>query len=60
NQIIPFFTIAAGNLVVYFYSQYNPDKSDHLKQMLNVVTSGLFTASHATYQGILSYVFIGS
>ncbi|CAG8468274.1 17254_t:CDS:10 [Cetraspora pellucida] len=53
-EIIPLFSAGAGNLLVYIFSQFSSD-SDDFKQMLNVVSSGLFTATHTSFSGIFAF-----
>ncbi|CAG8465611.1 1061_t:CDS:2, partial [Cetraspora pellucida] len=53
-EIIPLFSAGAGNLLIYIFSQFSSD-SDNFKQMLNVVSSGLFTATHTSFSGIFAF-----
>ncbi|RIB09143.1 hypothetical protein C2G38_2268668 [Gigaspora rosea] len=60
SQIIPFIVVGIGNLVLYIYSQYGTTEYDKLKLMINVVTGGLFTASHTSFSSIFAFSNIGN
>ncbi|CAG8753672.1 12531_t:CDS:2, partial [Gigaspora rosea] len=56
NQIIPFFAIAAVNFVLYTFSQFGgKTESEDLILMINIATSGLFSATHSSFSSIFAF-----
>ncbi|RIB22651.1 hypothetical protein C2G38_2140120 [Gigaspora rosea] len=61
NQIIPFFAIAAVNFVLYTLSQFGgKSESEDLIQMINIATSGLFSATHSSFSSIFAFSDVSS
>ncbi|CAG8802473.1 23097_t:CDS:2, partial [Racocetra persica] len=54
DKIIPFFAAGGVNLMLYIFSQFS-SKSEDFKQTLNIVSGGVFTATHTSFSSIFAF-----